>query len=38
MVAGIGFQIPWWVAVPVLIVLLFGAWKLVKFVLAALSN
>lgn len=38
MVAGIAFQIPWWVALPVLVVVLFGAWKLLKMVWAALSN
>lgn len=31
-------QIPWWVIVPVLIVVLLGAWKLVKLLWAAISN
>jgi hypothetical protein len=38
MVAGIAFQIPWWVAIPVLAVVLVGAWKLVKIVWATLSD
>lgn len=34
----VAIGISWWVAIPVLIVVLFGAWKLVKFLWVALSN
>ncbi len=38
MFAGIGFQFPWWVAVPLVIVAVLGVWALVKVLWSALSS
>ena len=37
-VNGYAIQVPIWVALPILAVVLFGGWKLAKAVWAALSN
>ena len=34
-VAGFAFQIPWWVVVPILLLIVLGAWKLVKLLILA---
>ena len=37
-VSGFAFQVPTWVVLIILSVVLFGAWKLGKMIWAALSN
>ena len=37
-VAGFAFQIPWWVVVPIVLVIVIGAWKVVKLLLLAVKG